>query len=200
MENTLIKSEDYKGFVIELHHDIQPCPESPREWDNLGTMFCTHRRYSLGDEQFNSNNYESFENFEKQELKDCIVLPVYMYDHSGITIATTSFNCRWDSGQIGFIAISKQKVREEFNVKRISPKLHEKIELYLNGEVETYDKFLRGEVYGYNVKLDNEDCDEIASCYGFYSEEDAIQQAQEEADAYLKRNSIQLVLDLKDMS
>lgn len=24
--------------------------ESPRDWDNLGTMVCAHRRYTLGDE------------------------------------------------------------------------------------------------------------------------------------------------------
>ena len=26
-------------------------PQNPREWDNLGTMVCGHRRYCLGDEQ-----------------------------------------------------------------------------------------------------------------------------------------------------
>jgi hypothetical protein len=26
-------------------------PESPREWDNFGAMYCWHSRYNLGDEQ-----------------------------------------------------------------------------------------------------------------------------------------------------
>lgn len=34
-------------FTLTLHHD--ETPESPREWDNLGTITCWHRRYTLGD-------------------------------------------------------------------------------------------------------------------------------------------------------
>jgi len=33
-------------------------PESPREWDNVGTMVCSHRRYNLGDEhQLSSDDF-----------------------------------------------------------------------------------------------------------------------------------------------
>ena len=34
--------------IIKLVHDHDA--ESPREWDNLGSMVCAHRRYRLGDE------------------------------------------------------------------------------------------------------------------------------------------------------
>ena len=58
---------------------------------------------------------------------DNVVLPVYMYDHSGITINTTGFSCPWDSGMVGIIYVSKEKIREKFNIKRISSKLIEKV-------------------------------------------------------------------------
>jgi hypothetical protein len=35
------------GRKLELHHDESP--ESPREWDNMGTMAFFHQRYDLGD-------------------------------------------------------------------------------------------------------------------------------------------------------
>ena len=39
---------EYKGLTIDVHQD--PEPESPRDWCNLGTMVCDHRRYKLGDD------------------------------------------------------------------------------------------------------------------------------------------------------
>ena len=30
-----------------------------------------------------------------------LMLPLYLYDHSGITMNTTGFSCPWDSGQVG---------------------------------------------------------------------------------------------------
>ena len=41
----IIENEKYK---LEIFDDLNPC--SPREFDNLGTMVCFHRRYNLGDE------------------------------------------------------------------------------------------------------------------------------------------------------
>ena len=48
----------YDHILAEAHNQeyrirIMPDydPSSPREWDNLGIMICSHRRYNLGDEQ-----------------------------------------------------------------------------------------------------------------------------------------------------
>ena len=41
----IIENEKYK---LEIFDDLNPC--SPREFDNLGTMVCFHRRYDLGDQ------------------------------------------------------------------------------------------------------------------------------------------------------
>jgi hypothetical protein len=59
------------------------------------------------------------ENMKGQEMlplaekSDCI-LPVYLYDHSGLTINTTGFTCPWDSGQIGWIYASHEQVKAEY--------------------------------------------------------------------------------------
>ena len=42
-----------------------------------------------------------------------VVLPLYLYDHSGITMScdlTYPYNDRWDSGQVGWIYASHQRV------------------------------------------------------------------------------------------
>jgi hypothetical protein len=104
-----------KKFELEIVQDTDP--ESPRTWDNLGTMVCFHKRYELGDKtDYRTEDYDSWEELKEGIIKnegEVVILPLYLYDHSGITISTSSFDCRWDSGCVGFICVSKDKIREE---------------------------------------------------------------------------------------
>jgi len=158
----------FKMNRLKLVHDSSP--DSPRNWDNLGTMICFHRRYDLGDNHsYSSDGYSGWEEMKKAIIKvenPAVILPLYMYDHSGITIRTTPFSCRWDSGQIGFILVSKKKALEEFGGKIVTAKLKERIEKILEGEVETYSQYVEGDVYGFQIV--DEDDNHIGSCYGFY--------------------------------
>ena len=145
--------------------------ESPRSWDNLGTMVYWHRNYILGDVDGN-REYESPEAF-LEEIGDAIVLPLYVYDHSGLTMNTTGFSCPWDSGQVGFIYVSLDTVRKEYGWKRITKERRAQIEKYLRGEVNTFDMYLRGEVYGFEIERDDGDTVEhVDSCWGFYGYDD----------------------------
>ena len=157
-------------------------PESPRTWSNLGTMACFHRRYSLGDKDipFSSDDFNGWDEMEAyiyKELNALIVLPLYLYDHSGITINTTGFSCRWDSGQIGFIYATKDAIMKEYDVKRIRRDLKEKVEKMLVNEVAVYDQYLTGDVYGFEI-LKITKCNEghshethEDSCSGFYGDD-----------------------------
>ncbi len=177
MEDTV----EYKGYTINIEPDNDPI--DPREWDNLGTMVCWHRRYSLGDK----HEFITPDDAWQEIKKDHIVLPLYLYDHSGITMSTGSFGCQWDSGRVGYIYVSLEKVRKEYGWKHVTKKRRERILEYLKGEVETYDQFLTGEVYGFKV-LDAED-DVLDSCWGFYGDlgiKDAIQEGKGHIDWYVK--------------
>jgi len=153
--------------LMIVHDDIG---DSPREWDNLGTMVCFHKKYRLGDEhEYKAGDFNSAEEIEDQIYKDhdaLIVLPLYLYDHGGITMNTTGFSCIWDSMPVGFIYISKAKARAEYSVKRISKILKKRIEQYLVSEVSIYDMYLMGEVYG--CQLIDTDGEQMDACYGFY--------------------------------
>jgi len=149
-------------------------PESPRKWDNLGTFIMQHRRCEFGDRLFETDdNSVSFKEDFKHHLnyvEDCsinnvIYLPVYMYDHSGITVSTTPFSCNWDSGQIGYIYATKEKIRNEYNVKRISNKLKNTALSVLESEIKLLDNYLTGNMYCYELYKDN---NLIDSCCGFY--------------------------------
>jgi len=153
--------------VLEIEQDTNA--ESPREeWDNMGKMYCFHRRYNLGDKHdIKTDLYPDRADILKHIApKGSVVLPIYLYDHSGLTISTAPFSCQWDSGQLGWIVATPKAMRETYLVKRVTKKIREKATELLKSEVETYDQFLTGEVYGFRVKDANGD--EEDSCWGFY--------------------------------
>jgi hypothetical protein len=136
-------------------------------------MVCFHSRYNLGDKHdYKHSNYRGWSEMANAIIKNekvGVILPLYLYDHSGITISTGRFSCPWDSGQIGFIFISKEKIRKEYGWKNLTKARLEKIEEYLKGEVKTYDQYLTGDVYGYRI-TDTDTEEEVDSCWGFYGE------------------------------
>jgi len=152
-------------------------PESPREWDNLGIMACSHSRYQLGDPDFSPEDIP----------EDAIgILPLYLYDHSGITMNTTGFSCNWDSGQVGYIYTTKDKIKEYYGD---NPPTEDKIEEHLRNEVATYDTFIRGEIYGFTLESDGEHSD---SCFGFYDITDIVEHLPTPLVNHLKTNNIDI--------
>ena len=162
----IIENEKYK---LEIFDDLDPT--NPREFDTLGTMICFHNRYKLGDEtDLKSSNFSSWEDLESHLYKKenaLIAIPIFMYDHSGLWINTTGFSCPWDSGQVGYIYASKEKVRKEYNCKRISKNLKEQVREILISEVSLYNDYLSGDVYRFIV-TDKESKKEVQNTSGFY--------------------------------
>ena len=162
MEQYKVETIEYKGYEIHVYQD--PDPESPREWDNLGTMTCFHRRYELGDKH-------SMDIEELKELvarKDVISLPLFLIDHSGVSMNTGGFShCDpqgWDWGQVGYIYVTREDALKEFGKKKLTRALREKVRKILEGEVEAYDQYLTGQVYGYVIERNGE---HFHSCWGF---------------------------------
>jgi hypothetical protein len=146
-----------------LHDDDQ---DGPREWDNAGTMVCWHRNYILGDEQPKCDPEEYLADLPEGTL----VLPLYLYDHGGISMNTGGFSCAWDSGQVGFIYATPETIAKEWNGDR------DAAEQCLKGEVAVYDAFIRGNVYGYTIERvtlcdccgADKETEDLDSCWGFY--------------------------------
>ena len=182
-------------YILEIFQD-EPY-DSPREWDPLGTMICFHRRYNLGDKHdYNKNDYSTWTEMKEAIIEGenaKIILPLYLYDHSGITISTGSFSCGWDSGQVGWIFASEDRIKKECNVDVITDDVLDKVTKMLEGEVETYDQYLTGDVYGYRIsKIDkcnhgHEHKDEIDSCWGFYGMDSVEEAGKEMLDYYLEK-------------
>ena len=152
LENTITKHYTQTGMRVTK--TIDEYPINPREWDNLTTMICHCRNYSLGDVK-ESEQFEGFNSLK--ELKQALVeyygemayiKPLSLYDHSTQTLAIGEPTDMWDSGYVGFIFVTKEQARKEYGVKRITKSVIEKIEKLAQSEVEEYNKvWLWGEVY-----------------------------------------------------
>lgn len=222
---TTTTTESNPMVEFKMIHDNDS--ESPRDWDNLGTMVCDHRRYNLGDKQgsiadiwsdissdisdenirklclaivehyteygrdeyrryvrdWRDNAYgqtihdirrdfcegfvdnsDSIPEFQEAIESVAVVLPLYLYDHSGITMSTGGFSCPWDSGLVGVIYVSHKRIRDEYG--ETSDDSIDKATKNLEGEVRTYAQYLEGDIWGYMIEDD--EGEHIDSCFGFY--------------------------------
>jgi len=178
-----LRTEEYRDgrFRIEIFFD--ETPENPRNWCNVGKMVCFHRRYNIGDDHdLNESDFDGWDEVEQYliEAEDAwVILPLFMYDHGGITIRTGPFSCSWDSGQVGFIYATKEAAVKAFG----EDVTEERVREHLEQEVEIYDMYVRGETYGY-VVIDTYTEKEVDSCWGFIGEEWMLAEAKRAADYY----------------
>lgn len=160
-----------KNYRLAVQQDLDPL--NPREFGDLCIMVCFHNRYTLGDK----HNYKQGDYRSWKELKQAIesservamIEPLYLFDHSGITISTSPFSCRWDSGQIGYVYMT-QETKEKNTLS------DEGMRDQLTHEIEAYNRFLSGEVYSYHIEqFDNESLEWIlvSNCGGYWSEDSA---------------------------
>jgi hypothetical protein len=151
-------------------------PQSPRvEMDNLGTIVCFHRKYKLGDKtDLPSTAFDGWADMKAhliEQLEAEVVLPLYLLDHSGLSLSTSDFNDKWDSGQVGFIYATRAAILSQYFRKRITDRLRARVKLALQAEVAVYAQYLEGDVWGFMVK--DEDGEVVDSCWGFYGRQEA---------------------------
>lgn len=193
MSDYIVEQVEQDGIRLTIEYDTDTM--NPREDDcGLGSrMVCFHRRYNLpNEENFNHNDYNTWEEMEQAIRKEndiAVILPVWMYDHSGISLSTGR-TCSWDSGQVGFIYITKPMIRQLRNCKYVTKKLLKAEEEFLIGQIELYSQYLNGEVYYFKLEeskkvmvtktyangeqheFEEVEYEELDSCGGFYSKDD----------------------------
>ena len=129
--------------------------------------------------------------------KHVVMLPLYLYDHGGITMNVGGYSCPWDSGQVGYIYATRDTILKEYSAKRLTKELRAKAEDILRDEVRTYAQFLEGDIYGYVIYATDEECDcdpepwndyppcdctkhaeVIESCWGYYGSKTALEEGR----------------------
>lgn len=181
-ENNPIETFEVEGYIVSIYHDTEYGDHDPRNWPNTGTMACYHSRYSLGDPPKSQPSIVELE--EILARPGTIALPLYLYDHSGLSMSAGKdqwpFNCPWDSGKVGYIYVTAEDIRQHWKWERITERRRAFIEEVLQREVAVYDSYLRGEIYGWTV-CTKDDGEQVDSCWGYVGDYEYVK--QEAADA-----------------
>lgn len=133
-------------------------------------------------------NYETYGYCTRAEFNkvwkwiedNIIYFPISMYEHSGISIKVGNPTDIFDSGYIGYIYVTKDKVLQEYIVDSINPELLQTVKSVLIGEVETYNTYVSGDCLGYEVERVN-------GCWGFYTESDLMEDAKTSIDSHISK-------------
>lgn len=117
----------------------------------------------------NEDWYYAREDYGYAELmtrirKEYFILPIYKYEHSGVAYSTSPFSCRWDSGHIGYIYVSKDTIKREYNVKNLTQTIISNVNQLMINTIDVFSSWANGECYYYNLTDSNGDLD---ACGGF---------------------------------
>lgn len=142
------------------------------------TFWCEMEDRIFGDAPATNETLRQFQSemvdFLSQEY---VLMPLYLYDHSGLSISTESFHDPWDSGQVGFVYLSNENAIKdrvpisELDQAIMTDELREQTKDTLRSEVELYNHYLQGDSYGYQLFQNGE---EIDSCWGFLGDFDSM--------------------------
>lgn len=140
-----ISTIERDGFTAKIIPDDTGAADSPREWEcNLGTIVGWHPDYYIGDYQLCGSRGAVRNAFEtargKTEFQSMRhlhrylrfiggigILPLYLYDHSGISISAGAPNpfdnprirgdhhgnaLGWDTSMVGYIYTTRERIAE----------------------------------------------------------------------------------------
>ena len=215
------ESFDHAGLKVRICWEEDNSFCNPRDNDNLGTMVCWHPDYYLGDYQittpegrgavkdrFDRDDFQGLEVLERYlhlALKAPVTIPLYLYDHSGISMSAGAPNVwdnpriktdhhgnglGWDTTMVGYVYTTPERMTELCGAPDYCPKdwggtPAQWIATQLDGEVEEYNLYLTGQVYYYVIE--GEDGETLDSCGGFLGSE-YVEEAAKEAAEYQREH------------
>lgn len=134
------------------------------------------------------------------ETGEVVLLPISMYEHSGISIWLGSTyghtDARWDCSSIGFAYVEKATAEKEMPKRKLTDEQKDNWKQWaydvMEAEMKTYNKYVSGEVYGYMIEdeygEEGSDTD-LCGCWGFYDLGEMLQEAKNDIDNYLDKKA-----------
>ena len=160
----------------------------------FGTMYHWHKRGFFGTDLSRQDSEYVTDLVATIEREGGIIVPVFLYEHSGQTISAAPFSCPWDSGKVGFWAATGAQIKAEFDGDK------DKARACIISEIKTMDHYLRGNVYGFTIEDGDEQVD---SCWGFIGDYDdehgCLAEARSNADYHVKAEQTARLRRLRTM-
>ena len=197
IESIKARLPDGNKVQAELIYDQHAA--NPRECDNLGTILISPdkahwiaNRDSAVDISIHlgKNPFEHWDNIRREQLKlkkseIAIAYPITKYEHGSISLSL-GYKSGWDYCVIGFVYVTKETLRKEYGVDRITKSIIERAKNCLQSELDMLTSWLNGECYGWQIKeyaltddgLEWEEVDILDSCWGYFDKEQALDDMQ----------------------
>lgn len=142
----------HAGYSIKIIQDEDA--ESPDDQGNTDLFLVTtsNREFEVKRDGFDADAIHGGELPEGYDI-----FPLYAYVHSGIALSVSrsgQFADRWDSGQIGFVLVSKTGGFED------SYKAADSL-------CDEWNQYLRGDVWGYIIEDHGEERDALWGMWGY---------------------------------
>lgn len=159
------------------------------EWDECDGLvkiaYMDRARECLGTEGVTRERMDEIRDaIDKGEY---VGMPVYAYVHSGATVSTSPFSCPWDSGQSGFVYMTREDAVAGWGEKLLTAEVRKKALAACEGFVKEFAIYLEEGMWGYvaeelakrHVKVtsldktetlseyDEETWEQVDSCWGF---------------------------------
>lgn len=195
----VLRNEMVEGFRVRIIQDTDAEPPTCDEDNGYVYIVTTDNREFVRHPQilsFGKVTAELFRETDDEEMTQMQweikekfeVYPLYAYIHSGIALSLErvgQFSCPWDSGQIGFVLVSKEPgiFKDDTEGTRLE---------VAQGMVESWNQYFQGDVWGYVIERplndeadpdDDDDWELVDSCWGFYGDEYCWEEAQQIAKA-----------------
>ena len=145
----ILASGLHEGRAWRIRQVLDPDPPTRADADNLWTLICLHKRYNLGD--VNLRTMEGLDEAVRaagcsREPPAGFVVPLFLMDHSGLTVSLTPFGDPWDSGQVGVACLSKARWTQAGLTTD-----HQAMTI-LEGEIRDLNDTLSGNCWGFIIE------------------------------------------------
>ena len=191
----ILKARLPNGNKAQAELVYDPDATNPREWDNLGTiLIAPSKSHWIANRDvavdtsipLGKNPYEHWENLRNKQLKlkksdIAVVYPITKYEHGAISLSL-GYAKGWDYTVSGFIYVTKENLRNEYGVKRITKSMLNNAKTCLQSELDMLSHWLNGNCYGWQIKectptddgLDWKEVDTLDACWGYLDKEQAL--------------------------
>ncbi len=126
-------------------------PDHPRKFsDPLDTIVVWHPKYQyILSDTYNFETHSDFLESCKDHINNMAIMQnLYIHEHSNISLSLHPFSDCWDSGQIGYIYITKENYNEYFN-KELDPYT------YIINSIKEMEQYINNNVYCIDIYKNN---------------------------------------------
>jgi len=170
MNRILEQVENEDDDIVKIYRDTHAV--DPLKPHDIVKMALMHSRYDLGhdlDVVDRANSLTELRSLIEELYDVAYIAEVHLYDHSGLRVKVGPFSglsqghARFDSGPVGYAFITEEGAGDDWD--------DDKLEEVVEAQTKHLDKFLRGDVWRYEVVSNDEDEELLDSCGGFYDVE-----------------------------